>query len=542
MRILIDASTSDEVRVGMINKSGELLEYFFEDTQAAQVKGSIFLGKVTRVEPSLQAAFIDYGADRGGFLPFREIHPDYFKIPQADKKERKETKNQGDFSLSFDGAMESTLLETAEEEDVSFRSRLQKHHKRYKIQEVIKPNQVILVQIVKEERQTKGAALTTFVTLPGRYCVFLPNSPHGGGVSKRIRDPKVRESLQDIVSSFKLEEGSSFVVRSVCEKQVKANLKRDYNYLKKVWERVRTKTMESHAPSLVYREFNAALRVVRDLWTENVEGASIAGEEQYRSIRTFLKEYAPRQASKLHLYTEKEPLFAKYAIDNQVDALFEPVVYLPSGGHIVINQTEALVTIDVNSGRATKERHIEETALATNIDAAKEIARQVRLRDLSGLFVVDFIDMEDHQHRSKVEKIMQESMAADRARVQIGRISNFGLLEMSRQRLGFSAMDKIMSKCPKCDGVGVVKKQTFLARQLLRALEHVVLHSKGEKKFVVHAPQSVCLIILTSYADLLQSCKGEAFVAFSVIQEDGPIRIADETGRTAWCERADDEE
>lgn len=543
MRILIDASTSDEVRVGMINKGGELLEYFFEDTQAAQVKGSIFLGKVTRVEPSLQAAFIDYGADRGGFLPFREIHPDYFKIPQADQKERKEKKNQGEFSLSFDGAMESTVLETTEEEeDVSFRSRLQKHHKRYKIQEVVKPNQVILVQIVKEERQTKGAALTTFVTLPGRYCVFLPNSPHGGGVSKRIRDPQMREKLQEVVSTFKLEEGSSFVVRSACEKQIKANLKRDYSYLKKVWERVRAKTMESHAPSLVYREFNAALRVVRDLWTEDVEGASIAGEEQYKTIRAFLKEYAPRQASKLKLYTEKEPLFAKYSIDNQVDALFEPIVYLPSGGHIVINQTEALVSIDVNSGRATKERHIEETALATNVDAAKEIARQVRLRDLSGLFVVDFIDMEDAQHRAKVEKAMHDSMAADRARVQIGRISNFGLLEMSRQRLGFSAMDKIMSRCPKCDGVGVVKKSMFLARQLLRALEHVVLYGKGDKKFVVHAPQSVCLIILTSYADLLQRCKGEAFVAFSVVQEDGVIRISDATGRTAWCERASDED
>ena len=439
--------------------------------------------------------------------------------------------------------MESTSLESAaEEEDGSFRARLQKQHKRYKIQEVIQPNQIILVQIVKEERQTKGAALTTFISLPGRYSVFLPNSPHGCGVSKRIRDAEVRDKMQDVVSSFKVEEGSSFVVRSVCEKQAKVHLKRDYSYLKKVWDGIRSKAVESHAPSLVYREFNAALRVVRDLWTEDVEGATIAGEEQFKAIKAFLKEYAPRQASKLQLHKEKEPLFVKYSIDNQVDALFEPIVYLPSGGHIVINQTEALVAVDVNSGRATKERHIEETALATNVDAAKEIARQVRLRDLSGLFVIDFIDMEDNQHRIKVERALQESMAADRARVQIGRISNFGLLEMSRQRLGFSAMDKIMLKCPKCSGVGVIKQPRFLAKQLLRALEHVVLYNKKAKKLVVHAPQSVCLIILTLYADVLQGCKGEFFVSFSVIQEDSSMKIVDEEGRTMWCDRVGDAE
>jgi len=542
MRILIDAATHDEVRVGVVNKSGELLEYFFEDTQAAQVKGSIFLGKITRVEPALQAAFVDYGAGKGGFLPFREIHPDYFRIPLVDREKAK--KEEADFMLSFDGEMESTSLDVCmneEEEVASFRVRLQRYHKRYKIQEVIKPNQVILVQIVKEERQQKGAALTTFITLPGRYCVFLPNSPDGTGVARRVREPKMRENLESIVQSLKVNKGGSFVVRVACDKQAKANIKRDHTYLKKLWDSICEKTVQSHAPTLIHREFNAALRVVRDLWTADVEEVCVAGEGQYQAIRAFLREYTPRQAAKLKLYQENDPIFTRYAIDSQVDALFEPVVYLSSGGHLVINQTEALVSIDVNSGRAIKERHIEETALQTNLDAANEIARQVRLRDLSGLFVVDFIDMENTQHRSKVEKALQEAMSQDKARVQIGRISNFGLLEMSRQRLGFSAMDKIMVPCPKCHGVGVVRRVDFLAKQILRALEHVIVCNDLKGTMVIEAPQAVCMRVLSDCTDLLFVRRRGVPVSFSVAEADGDMSIKDAQGNVQWCEPFSDE-
>jgi len=537
MRIFIDASTHDEIRVGVVNKRQELAEYFFEDACAEQVKGSIFLGIVTRVEPSLQAAFVDYGAERNGFLSFREVHPDYFRIPVADRPEpEKNSEDSSDFELFFDGEMESTSLESSE--DMAAKPRFQEQYKRYKMQEVIKPNQVILVQIVKEERQQKGAALTSFITLSGRYSVLLPNSPKSGGISRRIRDIQTREKLQKDLDSLDVQEGSSLVVRTACEGQGKSDLKVDYNYLRKTWRDICEKTIQANAPSLIHKEFNVGIRSLRDFWSPQLEEVWISGKELFDEACAFVKVYAPRQVSKIKLYTESVPIFEKYCVENQIQSLFEPTVYLPSGGYIVINQTEALVSIDVNSGRATKERHIEETALQTNLSAVLEVARQIRLRDLSGLLVVDFIDMMDMANRSRVEQAMQLAMAEDRARVQISRISQFGLMEMSRQRLGFSAMDKMTLVCTHCRGAGVIKRDDFLAKQLLRALERVVLYKSGEEFLTVYAPQAVYLKILSSYTDFLGRIRARKCpVYFGVLPNDGKgMRVCDENNNILWCE------
>lgn len=549
MRILIDALTPGEVRAGVLNKNAELVEYLFEDSLSDQVKGSIFLGQVVRVEPSLQAAFINYGAAKNGFLPFREIHPDYFRLPIEDRAavspKKNNAPNEDDFSLSFDGNVASTSLEVFEDDAKDVRherenGRLSEIYKKYKIQEILSPKQVILVQIVKEERSSKGAALTSFISMSGRHCVFLPNSASGGGVSRRIKDVKVREKMQEALDSLECEEGSSVFMRTSAEAKTKSVLKKEYVYLKKIWDGVCKDTVNAKAPSLIRREMNAAMRAVRDLWTDEVEEVIVDGVDQYREIVRFLKGYSPKQVQKVLLHEDSKPLFEKYSVDFQVESLFEPTVFLPSGGHIVINQTEALVSIDVNSGRATKERHIEETALKTNMDAVCEVARQVRLRDLSGLLVIDFIDMADAKSRQKIEDAMHSAMQSDRARVQIGKISQFGLMEMSRQRLGFSSTDKIMEVCERCSGFGLVKRADFLAKQVLRSAERVLLYNKvlGLKILV---PTVVLEEICSTYSGMLERIKTTYGVPlrFEVLpygRTEMTMCMTDEEGTVLWCE------
>ncbi len=544
MRILIDALTPGEVRAGVLNKNAELIEYLFEDSLSDQVKGSIFLGQVERVEPSLQAAFINYGAEKNGFLPFREVHPDYFRIPVADRSFEKPKPKKEEFSLSFSGDVGSTSLEVYETDDTEIRkaregSRAHEFYKKYKIQEILHPKQVILVQIVKEQRSSKGAALTTFITLSGRYCVFLPNTIAGGGVSRRIRDPQVREKMQEAVDALECEEGSAVLVRTAADSKPKQLIKRDYLYLKKTWDAVRQEVVKAKAPVLIRREMNAAMRAVRDLWTDEVESVIIDGEDQYKEVVKFLRGYAPKQVQKVNLYEEKKPLFEKYSVDFQIESLFEPTVYLPSGGYIVINQTEALISIDVNSGRATKERHIDETALKTNLDAVCEIGRQVRLRDLSGLLVVDFIDMADAKGRQKVEEAMHAVMQSDRARVQIGKISQFGLMEMSRQRLGFSSIDKMMEVCERCSGFGYVKRSDFLAKQVLRSAERVLLYNKVfGLQICVTVP--VLEEISSTYSNMLERIKKayQVPIRFHVTHhgQEMSICVRDQSGTVLWCE------
>ncbi|RCK41327.1 Rne/Rng family ribonuclease [Thalassospira xiamenensis] len=642
-RMLIDATHTEESRVVVIN-GNRLEEYDVETSTKKQIKGNIYLAKVTRVEPSLQAAFVDYGGNRHGFLAFSEIHSDYYQIPVADrealsrshsdvkdadivednigdasegndtpKKEKKPARtrnrrkprakasdetavetdaeapatdenadsaetvavdapqendaaasddandedakprrrrprnrrkksdeveasgdgtadassNDGDDTDGSGGgnaAMSAEIAEltvdietepagAAEEEDIddlggddgdefsdSHRPQMQK---RYKIQEVIKRRQILLVQVVKEERGNKGAALSTFLSLAGRYCVLMPNTPRGGGISRKITNAQDRKRLKSILAELEIPDGMAVIVRTAGSERTKAEIKRDFDYLMRLWDRIRETTLQSQAPCLIYEEADLIKRSIRDLYARDVDEVLVEGDEGYRIAKDFMKMLMPSHAKRVQPYKDQGvPLFHRFQVESQLDAMLNPVVQLKSGGYIVINPTEALVAIDVNSGRSTRERNIEETAYKTNLEAAEELARQLRLRDLAGLIVVDFIDMEDHRNQGAVERKLKEAMRNDRARLQIGRISPFGLLEMSRQRLRPSLVESAFEVCAHCRGVGLVRSIESAALHLLRVLEEEGMRRRSGA-LTVHVASEVALYILNRKRDTL---------------------------------------
>ena len=476
-RMLIDATHPEETRVVVL--SGNRLEEL--DVEAAhrkQLKGNIYLAKVTRVEPSLQAAFVDYGGNRHGFLAFNEIHPDYYQIPVADREallaeEEAQGSDDDENGENGDGAEVETLGgDDTEEMEETRRSRSSASQRRYKIQEVIKRRQILLVQVVKEERGNKGAALTTYISLAGRYCVLMPNTARGGGISRKIGSGTDRKRLKKILADLSIPEGMAVIVRTAGAERTKAEVKRDYDYLIRLWDTIRETTLQSTAPSLVHEEGNLIKRSIRDLYGNDIDEIIVEGDEGYRTAKDFMKLLIPSHAKRVQPYKDEGmPLFHRFQVETQLDAMHSPTVQLKSGGYIVINPTEALVSIDVNSGRATRERNIEETALKTNLEAASEIARQLRLRDLAGLIVIDFIDMEVNRNQTQVERRLKDAMKSDRARIQIGRISPFGLLEMSRQRLRPSLHETTFEVCPHCEGTGQRRSVESSALYVLRAIE-----------------------------------------------------------------------
>jgi len=555
-RMIIDASHREETRVVVLD--GQKVEEFdFESAAKRPLKGNIYLAKVTRVEPSLQAAFVEYGGNRQGFLAFAEIHPDYYQIPIADRlallaEQEAEARRRADDDVesvdiasapaqesaaeaaalsleSVDGeaqldpAHEDTTLSPGGDADFTDAEQLDNEgfhadedaraqgqedvaapqenglppedhaaegeadkqmkqrtprppqrwtrRRHYKIQEVIKRRQVLLVQVVKEERGNKGAALTTYLSLAGRYCVLMPNTPRGGGISRKITSATDRNRLKSAAQSLELPEGMGLIIRTAGENRTKAEIKRDYEYLLRMWDTIRELTLKSNAPACVYEEGDLIKRAIRDLYNKDVSEILVEGEEGYRNAKEFMRMLMPSHAKNVKQFRESIPLFQRYQIEAQLDAMFVPTVTLKSGGYIVINQTEALVSIDVNSGKATREHSIEDTAYKTNLEAADEIARQLRLRDLAGLIVIDFIDMEDSRNDRNVEKKLRDCVKNDRARVQIGKISQFGLLEMSRQRLRAGVVAGSTVPCPHCGGQGIVRSVESTTLRLLRGLE-----------------------------------------------------------------------
>jgi ribonuclease E len=656
-KMLIDATHPEETRV-VVLRGNRVEEFDFETAQRKQLRGNIYLAKVTRVEPSLQAAFVDYGGNRHGFLAFSEIHPDYYQIPVADRQalieadaraardaeaesdqrgrrprgrgryeraaaraeeivssdtltagglaheaaeipagenvmgepvanqhvqpvasalEREtetpsesapigETENlptsaetgsefvpprtepdqrEGEGRGIAEAAPEHAEAEapsydvtppsedagappaaseaernghdgngTEEEEVETVESvggadaleevpdRAPRYRRQYKIQEVIKRRQIMLVQVVKEERGTKGAALTTYLSLAGRYCVLMPNTARGGGISRKITSPEDRKRLREIADELQVPEGMGVILRTAGASRTKTEVKRDFEYLLRLWETVRDITLKSTAPTLVYEEGSLIKRSIRDLYSKDIEEVVVAGEEGYKEAKEFMRMLMPSHAKDVKLYKDTQPIFTRYGIESQLDAMFSPTVQLPSGGYIVINQTEALVSIDVNSGRATREHHIEDTALKTNLEAAEEIARQLRLRDLAGLIVIDFIDMDEKRNNRAVERRLKDALRNDRARIQVGRISHFGLLEMSRQRIRTSVLESSTEKCPYCGGTGHVRSVSSVALQLLRSIEETLLKGATHNLIVRTRPEIALYVLNQKRAHL----------------------------------------
>ena len=582
-RMLIDATHPEETRVVVV--SGNRLDDFdFESSQKSQLKGNIYLAKVTRVEPSLQAAFVDYGGNRHGFLAFNEIHPDYYRIPISDREEllqqeaaeadaEEEDVDSPDDAASYESdASEPEPVETLDDEpgeaseaveaadddgiapdgraadeaadteaetgeagqadsggepadeherprrgrgrgsraaradrnvdtvggdeieDIGERRR--RPQRRYRIQEVISRRQIILVQVAKEERGNKGAAITSHISLAGRYCVLMPNTPRGGGISRKISNVADRKRLKSILDEFDIPEGMAVIVRTAGSRRTKAEIRRDYEYLLKLWDEIRERTLQSTAPALIHEEGNLIKRSIRDLYSKEIDEVLVEGEPGYRTAKDFMKLLIPSHAKRVKAYKEPQiPLFQRYQVEAQIDNIQSPVVQLKSGGTIVLNSTEALVAIDVNSGRATRERNIEETALKTNLEAAEEIARQLKLRDLAGLIVIDFIDMDEGRNRYAVERRLKAAMASDRARIQIGRISAFGLLEMSRQRLRPSVLEISSNTCPTCGGSGLIRSTESTALAVLRAVEEEGTRQRAEEITVCVPPQVAFYIL-----------------------------------------------
>ena len=601
-RMLVDGAHPEEIRV-VVTSGNRLDEYDIETTFKKQVKGNIYLAKVTRVEPSLQAAFVDFGGNRHGFLAFSEIHPDYYQIPMEDRQalidEQEELERQAraarehlediDGDIGEDGEdaddvdassdEEETDAEYAEasaedaEEDAdddtdvsaeasgddtvagsddgdeasaeetpetdtgddpdpvaadpdveealeaaeSSSPRRTRGMRRYKIQEVIKRRQILLVQVVKEERGNKGAALTTYISLAGRYCVLMPNSSRGGGISRKITGSKERRKLRDTLNSLDMPDGMGVIIRTAGLERNKAEIKRDFEYLIRAWDEVRETTLESSAPSMVYEEGDIIKRAIRDVYSKDIEEIQVEGAETYQTAKRFMRLMMPSHAKRVQQYRDDTiPLYQRFQIEQQLDAMHNPEVQLKSGGYIVINPTEALVAIDVNSGKSTRERNIEETAVKTNIEAAEEVARQLRLRDLAGLIVIDFIDMEDSRNVRKVERRLKDAMKTDRARLQIGRISNFGLLELSRQRLRPSLLETSSQVCPHCRGTGNILSTESMAMRVLRAIEEEGIRMRTSE-ITVRVPTEVALYILNQKRSTLVNL--ESRYGFQVILE-----------------------
>lgn len=478
-RMLIDAAHEEETRV-VVMDGNRVVDYDAEVASKRPLKGNIFLAKVTRVEPSLQAAFVEYGGNRHGFLAFNEIHPDYYKIPIADREKLIEEEAEAD---SAEEGENGEPVETVGGDELEHMERRRvSMQRRYKIQEVIKRRQILLVQVVKEERGTKGAALTTYLSLPGRYCVLMPNTSRGGGISRKITNARDRKRLKGIIDGLGVSEGMAVILRTAGSERSKAEIKRDYDYSLRLWNEIRELTLASTAPALIYEEGNLIKRTIRDLYAKEIDEILVSGEAGYKTAKEFMKALIPSHAKKVKKYADDAvPLFQEYRAENFLESIHNPTVQLRSGGYIVIHQTEALVAIDVNSGRATRERHIEETALKTNCEAADEIAHQLRLRDLAGLIVIDFIDMEENRNNHTVERRFKDGLRNDRARIQIGRISPFGLLEMSRQRLRPSLIEITGDPCPHCGGTGFMQSTDWMALQVMRAVEDEAVREKASE-------------------------------------------------------------
>ncbi len=604
-KMLIDAGHPEETRVVVV-RGNRVEEFDFESENRKQLRGNIYLAKVTRVEPSLQAAFVDYGGNRHGFLAFSEIHPDYYQIPVADRQaliqaeEREEAESEkaaaeanadeapgdaeepseavgepeqaGDISgeqdaalgadampgeavgepadadddpeatngpdadndgeeiedpLEVDDAEEDDHAEEFAEADLRVESvgaddvmeelpvRRRARQRQYKIQEVIKRRQVMLVQVVKEERGNKGAALTTYLSLAGRYSVLMPNTARGGGISRKITSVTDRKRLKQVVSDLDMPEGMGVILRTAGAARTKAEVKRDFEYLLRLWENVRELTLNSSAPSIVYEEGSLIKRSIRDLYNKEIDDILVAGDDGYREAKDFMRMLMPSHAKNVKPYKEAEPLFAGSGIEAQLDAMFSPQVTLRSGGYIVINQTEALVSIDVNSGRSTREHNIEDTALRTNLEAAEEIARQLRLRDLAGLVVIDFIDMDKKRNNRAVERKLKEALKHDRARIQVGRISPFGLLEMSRQRLRTGVLESTTTACPTCQGAGHVRAASSVALHVLRSLEDQLLKSSGHH-LSIRTRTPVALYVLNNKRSYLSELEARFGLAIAI--------------------------
>ena len=500
-RMLIDARHPEETRVAVIN--GQRIEEFdFEAADKRQLKGNIYLAKVTRVEPSLQAAFVEYGGNRHGFLAFSEIHPDYYQIPKEDRdallREEAELAADDHGHDGEEGDESDDVLETGghhDEPSDALRRKRMALRRRYKIQEVIRRRQVMLIQVVKEERGSKGAALTTYLSLAGRYCVLMPNTAHGGGISRKISNPADRKRLKQVMADLHLPNGMGAIVRTAGLKRSAADIRRDFDYLTRLWDEIREKTLASQAPALIHEDSGLIKRAIRDVYNREIDQVLVEGRGGFEAAHRFMSMLMPSHAAKVVEYEGSVPLFQRFGVEDQLEAMYQPVVQLKSGGYLVINPTEALVSIDINSGRSTREYGIEETATKTNLEAADEIGRQLRLRDMAGLVVIDFIDMENGSNVRKVEKAMKEALKNDRARVQIGRISSFGLMEMSRQRLRTGILEASTHICPMCEGTGMVRSVSSAALAALRALEAEALRGR-HSDLVLRASEEVAVYLL----------------------------------------------
>ena len=661
-KMLIDATHAEETRVVVVD-GNKVEEFDFESENKRQLAGNIYLAKVTRVEPSLQAAFVDYGGNRHGFLAFSEIHPDYYQIPVADRealleeerafaeamaaedekpktrrRRRSRTRSKAEETKSDDAvatkeidqstsgmdvidlddggsdldeghspmdlvaetpveepvedtavdaasdaaetvavaeASEDDVVETADAEQApaadagddaakasdddddagddsddeddedepleasekddqiervadddstdDIRPRRKPRPKRYKIQEVIKVRQILLVQVVKEERGNKGAALTTYLSLAGRYCVLMPNTARGGGISRKITNAADRKKLKEIAAEIDVPKGAGLIVRTAGAKRTKTEIKRDYEYLQRLWEQIRELTLESIAPAKIYEEGNLIKRTIRDLYSREIDEVFVEGEAGYRVAKDFMKMIMPSHAKNVKHYTDAMPLFARYQVESYLSGMFNPTVQLKSGGYIVIGVTEALVAIDVNSGRATKEGSIEETALKTNLEAAEEVARQLRLRDLAGLIVIDFIDMDERRNNTAVEKRMKDKLKTDRARIQVGRISGFGLMEMSRQRLRPGMIEATTQPCNHCHGTGLIRSDDNLALNILRQLEEEGVRRRS-REVLVKAPIGIVNFLMNNKREHIAQI--EARYGMSVRIEADPFLIS----------------
>lgn len=537
-KLLIDAAHPEETRV-VVAESSQTHDFDFESNEKTQITGNIYLAKVTRVEPSLQAAFLDYGGNRHGFLAFSEIHPDYYQIPLADKEaliaeqlkaeesaQKKELETitnedrdhlgdevnslEGSFDLNTGNGLDLNNNQTVDIGDKDNSAEILEEdpfpvkrpfQRKYKIQEVIKVRQILLIQVTKEERGNKGAALTTYLSIAGRYCVLMPNTSRGGGISKKITVLKDRLKLKKIIEDLELKPNSGLIIRTAGGKRTKTEIKRDYEFLLKAWEAIKEQTLSSIAPTLIHAEGNLIKRSIRDLYDRDIREIIVEGESAYKEAKAYLKLLMPSHAKYVKKYDGKVPIFSFYEVESYLQEMFNPIVQLKSGGYIVIGITEALVAIDVNSGRATKERSIEETALKTNLEAASEIARQIKLRDLAGLIVIDFIDMEERKNNIAVEKMMRDCINLDRARMQIGRISSFGLLEMSRQRLRPGMLESTTMPCSFCHGTGVTRSDESLALQILRDLDKEGSKSKTKDTLLVKAPVQTTNYLINSKRD-----------------------------------------
>jgi ribonuclease E len=539
MRMLIDARHREETRVA-VAKGHRIEEFDFESAEHKQLKGNIYLAKVTRVEPSLQAAFVDYGGNRHGFLAFSEIHPDYYQIPKEDREallaeeaehaaEEERLREAEDDDLDHDpvdshhddDGMDDDRPDADEEPDdgegdqsgapapetagntredpnaaaSALRAKRMNLRKRYKIQDVIHRRQVLLVQVVKEERGNKGAALTTYLSLAGRYCVLMPNTTHGGGISRKISNAGDRKRLKVIMAELDLPRSMGCIVRTAGLQRTKVEIKRDFDYLARLWDGIRENTLKSSAPALIHNDSDLIKRAIRDLYNKDIDEVIVEGEDGYRAAREYMKLLMPSHAKRVAHYADAVPLYQRYGVEDQLNAMYQPVVQLKSGGYLVINPTEALVSIDINSGRSTREHGIEATAINTNLEAAHEIARQLRLRDMAGLVVIDFIDMENNSNVRKVEKTMKAALANDRARIQVGRISSFGLMEMSRQRLRTGVLEASTRTCPHCEGTGLVRTASSSALSALRMLEEEAARGAGSR-LTLRASQEATVYVL----------------------------------------------